>query len=70
MRYGPRHVVILIFGLGLVTLGGIVLRAGLAHPTVYGVLRGGGGAVFLIGLGGYLLWDDFIAPHVGQGTRP
>ncbi len=61
---GVRHGFILVFALALLAGGAVILRACLAHPTVYGLVRGGFGAVFLMGLGGYLIWDDFVAPVV------
>ena len=63
-----RHGVILLFAIALLAVGAIVLLACLKHPTVYGVLRGGFGAAFLMALGGYLIWDDFIAPRFNAGT--
>ena len=62
--YSIRHVFVFLFGAGLLAAGGLVVLACLRHPTVYGILRGGAGAVFLMGLGAYLLWEDFVAPHV------
>jgi hypothetical protein len=62
--FGVRHGFILVFALALLAGGGVILQACLAHPTVYGLVRGGFGAVFLMGLGGYLVWDDFVAPFV------
>ena len=64
-----RHALILVFALGLVTCGGIVAVAVLRHPGVYAVLRGGAGAAFLIGLGLYLVWDDFVAPRMAVRAR-
>jgi hypothetical protein len=61
---GVRQVFVLAFGVGLMAVGGVILRACLGHPTIYGVLRGGFMAVFFVGLGGYLVWDDFVAPLV------
>jgi hypothetical protein len=61
---GLRHGFILVFALALLAAGGVILRACLTHPTLYGLVRGGFGAVFLLGLGGYLVWDDFVAPFV------
>jgi hypothetical protein len=61
---GVRHGFILVFALALLAGGAVILRACLAHPTVYGLVRVGFGAVFLMGLGGYLIWDDFVAPVV------
>ncbi len=66
IKYGPRHALILVFALALLVGGAVILRVCLAHPTVYGLLRGGCGALFLIGLGGYLIWDDFVAPKLGR----
>jgi hypothetical protein len=66
IKYGPRHGLILLFALALLVGGAVILRACLMHPTVYGLLRGGCGAIFLMGLGGYLIWDDFIAPKLGR----
>ncbi len=62
--YGMRQVFILMFGLGLLAVGGVVLLACMRHPTVYGLLRGAFGALFLMALGGYLIWDDFVAPSM------
>jgi hypothetical protein len=64
IKYGVRHVLILLFATALIGAGAFVLSACLAHPSVYGLLRGGFGAVFMIGLGGFLIWDDFIAPQL------
>jgi hypothetical protein len=59
-RLHARHGMILLFAVCLLTGGVVILVASLAHPNVYGILRGGAVGAFLIGLGGFLLWDDLI----------
>ena len=64
-----RHVLIILFAGGLLTAGGIVVLACLRHPSIYGLLRAGFGGVFLMGLGAFLIWDDFVAPRLGDRAR-
>ena len=55
-----RKLLLLILAIALIAGGLYLLAASMAHPNVYSVLRGAGVAVVFIGLGAYLLWDDFV----------
>jgi hypothetical protein len=64
MKVVLRKVLLFLFASTSMCGGGYLLFRCLEHPSIYGVLRGGGIATIFIGLGGYLLWDDFISPRV------
>ncbi len=64
-----RHVLILVFAVALVACGGAVGLAVLRHPSPYALLRGGAGGALLVGLGVYLIWDDFVAPRMAGRAR-
>ncbi len=64
--FTTRRLLLLIFALALMAIGGFIFSLCLKHPTVIGMLRFGFGAAFFIGLGGFLIWDDFIAPRSGK----
>jgi hypothetical protein len=57
-----RRVLLLAFSLLMVIGGAYFLIVSLQHPTPYGMLRATLPAVFWIGLGAFLLWDDFLRP--------
>ncbi len=57
-----RKILLFLFATGLLAAGAYVLSLCLAHPSIYNILRTGFGAAFLLAMGGYLLWDDFIRP--------
>lgn len=64
-----RRLLLFLFSIGLLGAGVYVLSICLRHPTIYGMLRIGFGAMFLIALGGFLLWDDFAKHHIGLPRR-
>jgi hypothetical protein len=59
-----RRTVLFLFASALLGAGGYLLFVSLEHPNIYSLLRAGGIAVVLIGLGSYLVWDDFIRPRI------
>ena len=59
-----RKALVFIVAIGLLAGGAYLLAISLAHPTFYSVLRGAGIAVVFLGLGAYLLWDDFIVHRI------
>jgi hypothetical protein len=59
-----RRTVLFLFASGLLGGGGYLLFLSLTHPTFYSILRGAVMAAFFMGLGGYLLWEDFIKPSM------
>jgi hypothetical protein len=58
-----RKTVLLVFAASLLGAGAYLFYRLCLHPSA-GVLRFGFGAIFLIAFGGFLIWDDFIMPHV------
>ncbi len=60
-----RRVFLLLFSGGLIVGGTYFLLLCLQTPTIYGMLRGGVPCIFWIGLGGFLIWDDFLRPRKG-----
>ena len=67
MKTVLRRVLLFLFASASLCGGAYLLFLCLEHPSPYGILRGAGMAAIFIGLGGYLLWDDFIKPRVSQG---
>jgi len=61
-----RKGLLLLFATGLLAAGAYVLSLCLAHPSIYNILRTGFGAAFLLAMGGFLLWDDFIRPFASK----
>jgi hypothetical protein len=57
-----KRVLLLAFAMALICAGVYMLMSTVAHPSLFGIARGGFGAVVWIGLGGFLLWDDFLKP--------
>jgi hypothetical protein len=67
-----RKILLLLFSIGLIGAGAYVLALCLAHPNFYTLLRGAFGAIFLIAMGVFLLWDDFLrycVPGMKQKTE-
>jgi hypothetical protein len=67
MKIVFRRILLFLFAGASLCAGGYLIFLCFEHPSIYGVLRGGGVAVIFIGLGGYLLWDDFIKPRIWWG---
>jgi hypothetical protein len=57
-----KRVLLLAFAMALICAGIYMLMSTVSHPSLFGIARGGFGAVVWIGLGGFLLWDDFLKP--------
>ena len=64
-----RKALLFIFAIALLAGGAYLLAISLMHPNFYSVVRGAGIAVIFIGLGAYLLWDDFIG-RPNRGRKP
>ncbi|HZB92340.1 MAG TPA: hypothetical protein VE397_12915, partial [Stellaceae bacterium] len=64
MKVVLRRILLFLFASASLCGGGYLLFLCLEHPSIYGMLRGGGMAAIFMGLGGYLLWDDFISPRI------
>jgi hypothetical protein len=61
-----RRILLFVFSIGVLSGGAYVLSLCFIHPTIYGIARGVLGAGFLMFVGGYLLWEDFIKPLLGR----
>jgi hypothetical protein len=64
-----RRIFLLLFAGGLIVCGTYFLLLCLQNPTVYGMLRGGIPCMFWIGLGCFLIWDDFLRPQKPPGQN-
>jgi hypothetical protein len=64
MKIVLRRALLFLFASASLCGGGYLFFRCLEHPSIYGMLRGGGIATILIGLGGYMLWDDFLRPRI------
>ena len=60
VRNAVRRILLLLFSLGLIGAGADIFALCLVHPNYYTLLRGAFGAIFLVALGVFLLWDDFL----------
>jgi hypothetical protein len=68
-KIAVRRILLFLFASALLCAGGYLLFVCLEHPSFYGMLRAGGVAIVFVGLGGYLLWDDFISPRLQRENR-
>lgn len=64
-----RRILLFLFAGALIVAGLYVFSLAISHPTFYGVVRLGGGALIMAGLGGFLIWDDFVKPFVKRDKQ-
>jgi len=58
----PR-IILLLFAGGLIVGSIYFLLLCVQYPTIYGMWRGGVPSLFWVGLGCFLIWDDFLRPR-------
>lgn len=63
-----RRILLLLFAVVLIASGVYLMLSSAAHLSIYGLARGIGPGAILAGLGGYLIWDDFLAPLLRAGA--
>jgi arginine exporter protein ArgO len=64
-----RKAILFLFSIALICAGAYVFSLFLRHPSLATLFRVGFGAVFLMALGAYLLWDDFLQPMIRQRSK-
>ena len=64
-----RRILLFAVATGLIFGGSYLIFLSLEHPNIYVILRFGLGALFLVGLGSYVVWDDFIKPLLDRRTK-
>jgi hypothetical protein len=65
-----KRILLFAFSITLVCAGVYALISVVLYPSVYGVARGGFAALVWLGLGGFLLWDDFLKPYAVRRQLP